>query len=601
MKKTWHLYALLLLVCALAPAAFAARKNPLGGTPSDRLLELAGNHQTISVIVGVALDQPWSPDAKLDKAGVKRQREHMRDKKDSLLRRHHSAKRIADRDYASIPFYVLDVDKQALRALLEDDEVVSIEENITGKAILAESTARIRAPQVHARGFNGAGQSIVIMDSGVDAAHSAFGGRVSGVDEACFSGGVSESVCPSGDPTEIGTGAAAPCTGSIECEHGTRVAGVAAGSSGVAPGAKIIPIQIFSLEDDELEVELANVLAAFDYIHTTLVPKYGNKIVVNMSFVFIPNFFTTRQACDERVPALRAAADLLTSDGVLLVAGSGNDRRRTSICVPSCITNVFAVSATTDPSPTTGAEAVASYSNVGEILDLFAPGGSAEAGQGIWTSDAGGGSVETSGTSLASPHVAGALALLRQAKPSITRQAAWNALTTTGTLITDTRFLPVAGSSKPRIDIDAALTCPFDMWGAHGQTGPTVAVPPTIAGQIGSYAYFRVEPIPSTTALQWPAQDGLVLHSTDATGRVYKTATSIQQSQQFFIKATNAASSCTRQLTFNVCVPPAITTYTPVKETRGETATLTVTATGNYLTYQWYKGDTGVTTNPIPG
>src|SRR5690606_22167174 len=70
------------------------------------------------------------------------------------------------------------------------------------------------------------------------------------VEEACFSSNsaTSTSLCPNGSNFQVGPGAAAPtrCIGANGCEHGTHVAGIAAGSPGVAPDANIIAIQVFS-------------------------------------------------------------------------------------------------------------------------------------------------------------------------------------------------------------------------------------------------------------------------------------------------------------------------------------------------------------------
>ncbi len=68
------------------------------------------------------------------------------------------------------------------------------------------------------------------------------------VAQACFS---ANSSCPNGGTTQVGPGAGVPCTYAVNgCKHGTHVAGIAAGQgatfSGVAKGANLIAIQVFS-------------------------------------------------------------------------------------------------------------------------------------------------------------------------------------------------------------------------------------------------------------------------------------------------------------------------------------------------------------------
>ena len=127
------------------------------------------------------------------------------------------------------------------------------------KATESYSNTYINATQLHAKGFTGAGQTVVIIDDGVQTSHTSFQGKIAA--EACF-GNVSNTttdttLCTGGVTSLIGTGAASSnCGGTNEvCGHGTHVAGIAAGADGagssgstirgVAYGAKIIPIQVF--------------------------------------------------------------------------------------------------------------------------------------------------------------------------------------------------------------------------------------------------------------------------------------------------------------------------------------------------------------------
>ena len=84
-----------------------------------------------------------------------------------------------------------------------------------------------------------------MLDTGVDKAHGFLAGRV--VSEACFSDGD----CPGGVSSSTASGSGVPCTFAPgDCEHGTHVAGIAAGRGasfdGVAPFANVIAINVFS-------------------------------------------------------------------------------------------------------------------------------------------------------------------------------------------------------------------------------------------------------------------------------------------------------------------------------------------------------------------
>jgi subtilisin family serine protease len=156
---------------------------------------------------------------------------------------------------ADLPLTVLELDEKQLKNLISSGLVEAVQEDVLDRAYLADSVPLIRAPEAWDGGARGQGQAVAVLDSGVEADHPFLGGRV--VSEACFSS-VSTALgatplCPNGDTSQTGDGAATPCT--IDgCDHGTHVAGIAAGSgtdaSGVAPDASIIAIQVFSRFDD---------------------------------------------------------------------------------------------------------------------------------------------------------------------------------------------------------------------------------------------------------------------------------------------------------------------------------------------------------------
>ena len=160
------------------------------------------------------------------------------------------------RRFKYIPFLAMEVDVATLETLASDPEVLSIEEEKLLKPMLEESVPLVGAPQAWRQGFSGSGQTIAILDSGVDNDHPFLRGKV--VSEACYSGGGrGESLCPGGVAQSTRPGSGMPCSDSelLDCYHGTHVAGIAAGRgpdfSGVARDASLVSIQVFSRFDSD--------------------------------------------------------------------------------------------------------------------------------------------------------------------------------------------------------------------------------------------------------------------------------------------------------------------------------------------------------------
>jgi len=314
---------------------------------------------------------------------------------------------------------------------------------------LMNSTPLINADDAQNQGFSGGGQTIAILDSGVDIDHPFFTGRI--VEGACFS----QNLCPNGVTASTALNSGNNCsTTRINdgCDHGTHVAGIAAGKGtdvmGVAPDANIIAVQVFSAESCQtsntglcLIAWDDDILAALEHVYQ-LKDRY-NIASVNMSLGG-DQFFST---CDSQNSATTTVINNLRSAGIATVIASGNEYFSNSTGSPGCISSAITVGSTT--SSTTRQYVIdreSDFSNAANWVDIFAP------GQLIFSSVSDGRYEQSQGTSMAAPQVAGAWAVLKNKKASATVSEIESVLKSTGKAIS-TR----SGGTKPRIDVNAAL------------------------------------------------------------------------------------------------------------------------------------------------
>jgi subtilisin family serine protease len=337
------------------------------------------------------------------------------------------------------------VGPQALLQLIGSDRIQRIELDVIHRPVLAASVPRIRADLAHQIEADGDGQTLAILDTGIDPDHPMLAGRI--VDEACFS---LDRDCPNEQSEMLGPGAGAPCA--FDCGHGTRVAGIAAGDDpegrlvGVAPRAQLISIQVFSDIDGAPGAYASDVLAGLQ--HVLALTAYYEIAAVNLSLAS-ERLFTSSQSCDAASASQRLAIERLREGGVASVAAAGNDGQSDLLAAPACLSNVISVGSSSLRDRLSG------FSNSASFLSLLAP------GEGIESSRQGGGTGVSSGTSMATAHVAGAIALLREATPSATVGELENALGLTGVPIR----IPGGDLSVPRIDVEAAralLTATID-------------------------------------------------------------------------------------------------------------------------------------------
>jgi hypothetical protein len=304
--------------------------------------------------------------------------------------------------------YAATVDRAQLRALADQPGVVDVAPNRRLHPLLTQSTAEIGAPAAWANGLDGTGRVVAIVDTGVDANHPMLAGKVAA--EACFTPAKADGVsgyCKNGQTTQLGAGAAAPCTGTVECGHGTHVASVAVGDGdgrrGVAPGARLVAAQVFTSSANPSEgvgTDEATVIRALEWVYSLRTSEPIAAVNLSLDGEPLPT------PCGASA-ALLSVIDRLTAAGIAVVMAAGNDGATTRLSFPACLPNVISVGSVGDSGR------VSSFSNSAPSLSLVAPGEdiiAAWAGPCCYR--------EASGTSFASPHVAGVFAVLRQQLPT---------------------------------------------------------------------------------------------------------------------------------------------------------------------------------------
>ncbi|TRO65067.1 S8 family serine peptidase [Christiangramia sabulilitoris] len=244
--------------------------------------------------------------------------------------------------------------------------------------------------RAYAYSATGSGVNAYIMDSGINYSHEEFNGRASlGYDFVLEEN--PENTDPNQKPGE-------DCGG-----HGTHVAGTVGGNTyGVAKNVKLVSVRVFGCNGGS---SVSRILAAIEWITLNALKP----AVVNMSL--------GGTASVETEPVTIAIENSI-SEGISYVVSAGNSYDNACLFTPANVDGAITVGASDVNNNMAG------YSNFGECVDIFAPGTYILSASHIDNTS----TQIMSGTSMASPHVAGIAALFLEANNSATPQEVHSAI-----------------------------------------------------------------------------------------------------------------------------------------------------------------------------
>lgn len=284
--------------------------------------------------------------------------------------------------------------KADIERLLHDPRVNYVEEDAEFQLVATQNNATWGLDRIDQRNLplngsyvynsDGSGVRAYVIDTGIRSSHNDFGGRV----------------LPGATGISDGRGTE-DCNG-----HGTHVAGTIGGSRwGVAKDAYLIPVRIFGCSGG---ASTSLIIAAVDWVRANAI----RPAVVNMSLG------------GGASSSMDSAVNNLINSGVTVVVAAGNSNAN------ACFTSPARVSAAITVGSTTSSDNRSGFSNFGSCVNIFAPGSSIRSAW--WTSNNASNTI--SGTSMASPHVAGVAALWLEsnpgASPSSIRNTIYNRATT---------------------------------------------------------------------------------------------------------------------------------------------------------------------------
>ncbi len=299
------------------------------------------------------------------------------------------------RQYNGINAMAVEVSEERLEKIMEDPDVLGVYADQDIYASLDVSASVINATKAWRLVYNnsnitGSGQTVCVIDTGIDYTHNSLGD----CSNTSFLNGQCEKVIAGYDFVNNDNDAM------DDNGHGTHCAGIIASNHpsyrGIAPDSKLVAIKVLNSAGSGSTSDL---ISGIEWC-THNASRY-NITVISMS---LGTETTYTNYCDSEEAALTTAINNAIINNISVVAAAGNDYSATGIELPACIKNVTSVGATNND------DTLASYTNRNNITDLMAPGTSISS---LYPTDT---TAQLSGTSMATPHVSAAFALIRQYK-----------------------------------------------------------------------------------------------------------------------------------------------------------------------------------------
>ena len=309
--------------------------------------------------------------------------------------------------------FAVEISEGELEDLAEDSRVAYIEPVRYFSASLLESTVIVNATEtwainVSGQNLTGVGETVCIIDTGVNYSHVDLAGR-------------NMTSCNLDCVSNESAGCYENCSNEDFNGHGTHVAGIVAASggvTGVASGVNYIGLKVFP-GSERSGATTTGIRNAIDWCVDN--SETYNVSVITMSLgTSEPLLYNSY--CDSEFPSFNTSISNAYDKNISVTVSTGNDGNATHISSPACVSKAIPVADTYDANigsvawgagptctdTTTAVDQIVCHANRNSLLRLLAPGALINS---TWYD---GGYDEQGGTSMATPMVAGAIAIMNQ-------------------------------------------------------------------------------------------------------------------------------------------------------------------------------------------